>query len=146
MPATKLFWYDGGLKPSRPAELEDGRPMPAEANLYIGDKGKILGGTNDGRIIPESKMQQYKPPPQTLPRPALVGNLTTAEWIAACRGGERASCNFDVADLLTEVVLLGNIAIRTGKKLYWDADDMKITNDEGANEYIKQSYRSGWSL
>lgn len=146
MPAMKLFWYDGGLKPPRPTELEDGRPMPAEGNLYVGDKGKILGGTNDGRIIPDSKMQQYKVPPQTLRRPALGENLTTAEWIAACRGGEPASCNFDVADLLTEVVLLGNIAICSGKKLYWDGDNMKITNDEGANEYIKQPYRSGWSL
>ena len=146
MPAMKLFWYDGGLKPPRPTELEDGRPMPAEGNLYVGDKGKILGGTNDGRIIPESKMQQYRLPPQTLRRPAFGEHLTTAEWIAACRGGEPASCNFDVADLLTEVVLLGNIAIRTGKKLYWDGDNMKITNDEGANEYIKQPYRSGWSL
>jgi len=120
--------------------------MPAEGNLYIADKGKILGGTNDGRIIPDSKMQQYKPPPQTLRRPALGESLTTAEWIAACRGGEPASCNFDVADLLTEIVLLGNIAIRTGKKLYWDGDNMKIANDEGANKYVEQPYRSDWSL
>jgi len=142
MPPLKLFWYDGGLKPPRPKEFEDGRPWPDQGNLYVGDKGKILGGTRDGRIIPESKMKRYTPPRKTLPR----GSSVTGEWIAACKGGGPASCNFDVAGLITEVVLLGNIAIRTGKKLYWDAENMRITNDEGANKYIREPYRSGWSL
>lgn len=143
-PPVKLFWYDGGLRPPRPSELEDGRSWPSEGNLYVGEKGKILGNTNGGRIIPESKMARYKPPPVTLPRPAFKQNLTEAEWIAACRGGEPASCNFDVADLITEIVLLGNIAVRAGKKLYWDAENMKITNDTRANRYIRRPYRQGW--
>jgi predicted dehydrogenase len=146
MPPLRLTWSDGGIKPPRPSELEAGRPWPNEGNLYVGDKGKILGGTNDGRIIPDEKVKAYQLPPKTLPRPAFQGNLVTAEWIAACQGGQPASCNFDVAGLLTEVVLLGNIAIRTGKKLYWDAEKLKFTNDEDANKYIREPYRSGWSL
>jgi len=145
MPPVTLYWYDGGLKPPRPKELEEGRDWPAEGNLYVGDKGKILGNTNGGRIIPESKMQAYRLPPKTLPRPAFK-DLTTGEWIAACRGGEPASCNFDVGGLLAEIVLLGNIATRRDKKLYWDADPMKFTNDDEANQYIKEPYRAGWHL
>ena len=73
-------------------------------------------------------------------------NIATGEWIRACTGGERASCNFDVGGLLAEVVLLGNIAIRRSKKLYWDAANMRFTNDEEANKYVKEPYRDGWRL
>lgn len=73
-------------------------------------------------------------------------NIATGEWIAACRGGPKASCNFDVGSLLAEVVLLGNIAIRRGRKLTWDAAGMKFTNDEEANKYVQEPYRDGWRL
>jgi hypothetical protein len=142
MPPLKLFWYDGGVKPPRPSELESGRALPNQGNLYVGDRGKILGGTRDGRIIPESKARKYIAPPKTLRR----GGSVAGEWIAACKGGEPASCDFEVADLLTEVALLGNIAIRRARKLYWDAENMRITNDMDANKYIQEEYRSGWSL
>jgi hypothetical protein len=94
------------------------------------------------RIIPEEKMKAYKLPPKTLNR----RSGTWGEWVEAIRGGEPASCNFDWASILTEAVLLGNIAIRAGKKLDWDADNMRFTNDESANKYVKESYRPGWSL
>ena len=145
MEPVTVFWYDGGIKPPRPQELEKGRDWPNEGNLYVGDKGKILGGTNGGRIIPESKMQSYKRPPKTLPRSNFRNNAT-GEWIRACHGGERASCNFDVGGLLAEIVLLGNIAIRRGKKLHWDGPNMRFTNDEDANQYLREPYRAGWSL
>ena len=138
MPPLRLHWYDGGLKPPRPADLEEGRELPGEGNLYVGDKGMILGT----RIIPEAKMKAYKLPPKTLKR----RSGTWGEWIEAIRGGEPASCNFDWASILTEAVLLGNIAIRIGKKLDWDADNMRFSNDESANKYVKESYRPGWSL
>ena len=73
-------------------------------------------------------------------------NSIRDEWFAACKGREPAICNFDVAGPLTEMVLLGNIAIRTGKELCWDGENMRITNDKDANNYLKESYRSGWSL
>jgi len=138
MPPLRLYWYDGGLKPPRPAELESGRELPASGNMYIGDKGVILGN----RIIPEKKMNAYKLPPKTLER----RSGTWGEWVEAIRGGQEASCNFDWASILTEAVLLGNIAIRTGRTLSWDAENMKFANDSNANKYVKEPYRSGWSL
>ncbi len=145
-PPLTLTWYDGGLKPPQPAELEPDRSLPNQGNLYVGNKGKILGGTSDGRLIPESRMKQYGAPPKTAPRTTQRGSIIPSEWFAACRGGQAASCNFDVAGLLTEVVLLGNIAIRSGKKLLWDAQQMRFTNDENANRYLRATYRSGWTL
>jgi len=145
MPPVAVHWYDGGIKPPRPSELEEARPWPDEGNLYVGSKGMILGNTDSGRIIPESKMQSYKLPPKTLPR-SNFKNIATGEWVRACHGGEPASCNFDVGGLLAEVVLLGNIAIRRGKKLSWDAANMRFTNDTEANNYIREPYRNGWSL
>lgn len=145
MPPVTLYWYDGGIKPLRPSELEDNRDWPEEGNLYVGSKGKILGYVDNGRIIPESKMQSYTPPPKTLPRSSYK-NIATGEWISACRGGPKASCHFDIGGLLAEVVLLGNIAIRRGRKLYWDAAGLKFTNDEEANKYVREPYRDGWRL
>ncbi len=144
MPPVTLYWYDGGLKPPKPSEMGD-RNWPDQGTLYVGTKGKILGDTGGGRIIPESKMQAYKLPPKTLPR-VHYKEMATGEWITACQGGEPASCNFDVGGLLAEVVLLGNIAIRTGKKLNWDGPAMRFTNNDEANNYVKEPYRDGWHL
>ena len=146
LPPVTLSWYDGGLMPARPPELEEGRRMgEVDDNLLVGDKGRILGH----RLIPESKMQEYKKPPKTLPR--SPGHHQ--EWINACKGGAPAGSNFDVAGPLAEVVLLGNIAVRMyqklyekGVKLYYDGPNMKITNLPEANEYIRSEYRKGWSL
>jgi hypothetical protein len=138
MPPVKLIWYDGGLMPERPEELEPGRPMRDNGMLLVGDKGKLL----DGRLIPELKMKEYKRPPKTLPR--SIGHYE--EWIEACKGGQPAGSNFDNAGPLTEVVLLGNLSVRTGKKLNWDGTNMVVTNRSEANEYIHRQYRKGWTL
>ncbi|UCG49976.1 MAG: Gfo/Idh/MocA family oxidoreductase [Phycisphaerales bacterium] len=138
MPPLRLVWYDGGLKPPRPPQLEPGRQLPNSGNMYIGDKGVIL----ENRIIPEQKMSAYKLPPKTLTR----RSGTWGEWVEAIRGGQEAACNFEWASVLAEAVLLGNIAIRTGKPLNWDAGQMKFTNNDPANEYVRPKYRSGWSL
>ena len=87
-------------------------------------------------------MLAYTQPPQSLPR--SIGHAQ--EWITACKGGQPAESNFDYAGPMTETVLLGNIAIRTGKKLYWDSDNMRITNIPEANVYLHRLYREGWSL
>jgi len=142
MPPCRVVWYDGGIKPPRPAELEDGRNLHGSGNLYVGTKGKILGGTDDGRIIPESKMKAYVPPARTL----KSRSGTWGEWVEAIRGGEPAGCNFDWAAYITAAVLLGNIAIRTGKTLDWDARTRRFTNYEPANEFLKEPYRGNWSL
>jgi predicted dehydrogenase len=138
MPPLRLVWYDGGLKPPRPKQLEAGRELPDSGNLYIGDKGAIL----DSRIVPEEKMKAYKLPPKTLPR----RSGTWGEWIEAIRGGEPAGCHFEWASVLTETVLLGNIAIRAGRRLEWDADGTRFTNHDSANQYVQEAYHNGWSL
>jgi predicted dehydrogenase len=137
LPPVKLTWYDGGLKPPRPADLEPGRRT--SSHIYIGDKGTLMGH----RLIPESKMQAYGVPPKTLAR--SVGH--DKEWVDACRGGPAAGSDFvEHAGLLTETCQLGNVALRAGKKLDWDGPNMKITNDEHANQFLHREYREGWSL
>jgi hypothetical protein len=145
MPPVKLHWYDGGLKPPRPEELEPGRKVADNGTIFVGDKGKIICGCygESPRLIPETKMQAYKQPPKTIPR--VVGSHEQ-NWVAACKGGEPACSNFDYAGLFTEVVLLGNVAIRTPEKLTWDGPNMKCTNVPQANEYVNTQYRDGWSL
>ena len=146
MPPLKLTWYDGGLMPARPEELKEGlRFGNADDNLFIGDKGKMLGH----RLIPEAKSKEYGRPPRVLPR--SPGHHK--EWINACKGGEPAGSNFDVSGPLTEVVLLGNVALRMGQqlyekglKLYYDGPNMKVTNLPEANKYIRSEYREGWVL
>jgi len=147
MPPLKLYWYDGGLRPPIPDELEPGRAMGDAFGgaIYVGSKGKIVTGSHGAsgcRLIPETAMQVYEKPAKTIPR--SPGHHK--EWLDACKGGAPALSNFDFAGPMTETVLLGNIALLTGKKLYWDAEKMKITNDEEANQYLHRTYREGWSL
>jgi hypothetical protein len=137
MPPVTLTWYDGGLKPATPKELEPGRGIGDM--IYIGEKGTMMGY----RLIPESAMKKFGRPPKMLPR--SVGHHK--EWIDACRGGPPAGANFvDHAGLLTEVCLLGNVALRAGKKLAWDGPAMKVTNDQQANQFLRRQYRQGWGL
>jgi len=143
MPPVKIYWYSGGIYPWRPTELERERNFPTQGGLYIGDKGKILAPHGAGpRLIPESKMKGFKPPQPSLPR----GLNHHEEWLQACKGGPKALANFDYAGPLTEVILLGNVAIRTGKKLIWDGPNMKVTNIPEANQHLSRQYRQGWKL
>jgi predicted dehydrogenase len=146
MPGVKLTWYDGGLMPPRPAELEEGRRMGSGNGgvLFVGEKGKLMCGcyAKNPRLIPETRMQQFQRPAKTIPR--VEGHHQ--DWIRACKGGKPASSNFDYSGPLTEVVLLGNVAIRSGKGLEWDGENMRVTNIPGANEYVRREYRSGWVL
>ena len=132
--------------PPRPEELEPGRKIGDNGAILIGDKGKILHGSHGAggaRIIPETKMKEYKQPPKTIER----SNGHYADWIEACKGGKPASSNFDYGGPLTEMVLLGVLAMRMqNRQLEWDPVNMEITNDEEANALINPPYRMGWSL
>jgi predicted dehydrogenase len=138
--AVTVAWWDGGLKPPRPEELEPGRKFGEGDWLYIvGDKGKVY----DHRLIPESRAKEVGKPPQVLPR--SPGHYQ--EWVNACKGGPAAGSNFvDHAAHLAEVVLLGNVAIRTKEKLLWDGLAMRVTNHEPANALLQPPYRQGWTL
>jgi len=145
MPPVKVTWYDGGMRPPRPEELEDGRQVGDNGKLFIGDKGKML----DERIIPETKMKEYGKPKQLLDR--SPGHHI--EWIEACKGGKPAGSNFDHAGPLAEAVLLGNVALRpelkeigNRKKLLWDPEKFEITNMPEANQFLRREYREGWTL
>ncbi|HWI58295.1 MAG TPA: Gfo/Idh/MocA family oxidoreductase [Bacillota bacterium] len=148
MPSVKLHWYDGGLLPARPEELEeDERNLdPEDGIIFVGDKGKMLvtgWGGEHPRLIPERRNQEYKRPPQTLPR--SVGHHQ--EWIEACKGGATPRSNFDFAGPLTEAVLLGAACVRNGgEKLVWDSANLKITNLPEANKFLHYEYRKGWGL
>ena len=138
--AFSITWWDGGMTPPRPVELEAERSFgEGDWLLVVGDKGKLLGH----RLIPESKSREIGAPPRVLDR--SPGHYK--EWIDACKGGKPAGSNFvDHAAHLAEVVLLGNIAIRTNKKLLWDGDNLRFTNSDEANRLINPPYRDGWSL
>jgi predicted dehydrogenase len=137
MPPVRVIWYDGGLQPPCPLELSGGE-MPQEGVLYLGEKGKMLGS----RPLTETARQQAADVPRTLERRGGIWQ----EWIGACRGGEPAGCNFQWAGPLTEFVLLGNIALRTGQVLEFDENAHKFTNSEEANQLLAEEYRSGWTL
>ena len=151
MPPVKFTWYDGGLKPSRPEELEAARPFKGEGEeedeglLFVGDHGKILCGFNGShpKLIPESRMAAYQPPPHTLPRSS--GN--EREWLDACKGGKvKPGGNFEFEGKVTETLLLGNVATRLGQKFSWDHATSKANNSDLAQKYIQPERRSGWEL
>jgi len=146
-PPVKLTWYDGRLLPPIPDALEKGRRIPDSGAFIIGDKGCMMHGSHGAgglRIIPETKMQQYKRPPETLPR---VKDGHEGDWIRACKDGKPASSTFEYGGALTETILLGVVAIRAkDQKLYWDAENLKFTNNDAANELLQIQYRDGWHL
>ncbi len=146
-PSVMLHWYDGGLLPSRPDELEPDRPLKREDGiLFVGDKGKMLvegWGGEHPRLIPERRNKEYQRPPKTLPR--SIGHH--AEWVRACKTGSPTRSNFDFAGPLTEAVLLGSVCVHYGgDRLDWDSKRLKITNEPEANALLHYPYRQGWTL
>jgi hypothetical protein len=146
IPAFDLFWYDGGMKPFIPDELkEDGRDMPEEGMMFVGDRGKILGGFRgeDPEIIPSRLMKAYQGE-KKLPEGEQERRSDT--WVAAIRQDMESPGSFRYAGTVTETINLAAVALRAGKKVEYDSSIMKITNDESANRYLKREYRRGWEL
>jgi len=148
MPAMKLYWYDGGLRPERPDELREDEELDAEDGvIFVGDRGKMLitgWGGQRVRLLPASLDKDYQRPPKTLPRSK---NGHYHEWIDACKTGAETRSNFGFSGPLTEAVHLGTACIRNGgSQLIWDSDAMKFTNDSDANQLVHYEYRKGWSL
>ncbi len=146
-PPVKLHWYDGGLLPARPDELDGERDLdPEDGILFVGDRGKMLvegWGGERPRLLPEKRHQEYQRPPKTLPR--SMGHYE--EWIKACKDGAPTASNFGFAGPLTEAVLLGSVCVRNGgQKLDWDSAALKVTNSDEANALLHYEYRAGWEL
>ncbi|MCC7339439.1 MAG: Gfo/Idh/MocA family oxidoreductase [Bryobacterales bacterium] len=121
----------------------DARKPTSNGSLFIGDKGMLTTGTygEDTRLIPVSKMADYKFPAKSLTRSPGHYN----DWIRACKGGEQACSNFNIAAPFVEWMLLGVAAIRTEGKLEYDPAKMRFTNNESANKYLKPIVRKGWT-
>jgi len=141
-----LHWYSGTEKIPRPKDLEEGRNPVDTGAIVIGDKGTIMYGSHGAggvRIIPEAKMKAYKLPEKKIPR--VPGHHQ--DWLEAIRKGTKAGSDFSYGGPLTEIALLGVIAIKfPGTKLHWDAQAVQFTNCPEANAFINPPYRQGWSL
>ena len=146
LPPVKLTWYEGTRAP-RPAELEDGRRMGDGQGgvIFKGSKGTLMCGTygNGARLIPESRMKGFTPPPKTLPRVKVSHEM---DFVTNCKAGTHAGADFSYSGPLTEICQLGNVAKRVDARILWDAENLKVTNVPKANKYVRTEYRKGWSL
>jgi predicted dehydrogenase len=132
---------------TREGKAERNRRRSVETGAYVyGDKGVIMYGSHGAggvRIIPEEKMKAYKLPEKKIPR----AREHHADWLAAIREGRKAGSDFSYGGPLTEIAMLGVIALKMpGTKLEWDAANARFTNSEEANQHISPPYRKGWSL
>ena len=145
-PAVKLVWYDGGLMPPRPEELGDRRVDPGGGVLYVGTRGKMIQDTygSNPRLIPVERHNEYGAPPERLPR--VPHQSHEMNWVNAIKGTDEISCPFSYASHLTEIMLLGVVALRANTKLHYDGANMRVTNSAEANEYLTRTYRAGYSL
>ena len=138
MPPLKLTWFDGGLKPPRPDAMPEGEELGDGRTLYVGDEGIMVNGT----IFPEERARDFGTPDPWMAR--SPGHVE--EWFREIAGGPQAGANFEIASLVTEVVLLGNIALRVPGKLRWDPEAFAFKNSDEATQRLRGDYRAGWSL
>ena len=136
--------YDIANLPPPPPDFEPDRKLPSNGSMFLGEKGTILvTDTSSPRLVPESRMKDFKQPAPFIPRV----RDHKIEWLEAIKGGKPASSNFpDYGSHLAEVVLLGNVAIRAGKKIEWDGASLKATNCPEADQYVRREYRRGWEF
>jgi hypothetical protein len=144
LPGFDLFWYDGGMKPQTPEVLDrDGKELPSEGMMFVGDKGIILGGFRNEKpvLLPESLMKQY----------GAANQQESVErgddiWIDAFKEKRQSPGSFLYASAVSETINLGAVALRTRKKILYDSAKMDITNVPEANRYLRREYRKGWEL
>lgn len=156
LPAVKMSWLDGGLMPARPDVLPDNVKLDGGGGvIFHGEKGILVHETyaSNPKIYPQNLMEEAQKVPKTYFRVATgelpgSGALHRMNWINAIRGKEKATCPFEYASRLTETMLLGVVAMKTGQsvKLYYDGEKGVITNNSDANQYLQREYRQGWSL
>jgi predicted dehydrogenase len=158
MPPVRLVWYDGGMLPPRPDELGDEMITDKSGNLvyrnevnkdggvmFIGSKGKLTHETYgwNPRLLPTSLAESYGTPKRVLPR---IETTHEMNWVQAAKGQAEPSSPFSYAARLVEVMLLGVVSLRARSKIYYDADNMRITNLPWANDLLKRDYRDGFKL
>ncbi|MGH7224934.1 MAG: Gfo/Idh/MocA family oxidoreductase [Gemmataceae bacterium] len=154
MPACKLVWHEGkrdGQKNLPPKELLHGEKPPGSGSLLVGQKGVLYSPDDYGArylLLPKKDFEGFKKPAKRLPRNGRGDGGMKEEWVRAIMENkpEIAYSNFDFAGLLTETILLGNVAMRAGKKLEWDGENMKFPNYPNAEKLLHFEYRKGWTL
>ena len=144
LPPFELIWYDGGMKPPTPDELEGGT-LAREGMMFVGDKGKIIAGfrCEEPKLLPDSKMKSFLGGKEA---PKEVVENGEKYWINAFKTKTQSPGSFLNATAVTETILLGAVALRARKRVDYDSANMKITNDEGANKFLVREYRNGWEL
>lgn len=135
---VKLTWYDGDHIPKEVS----GQRVPGSGVMFVGTEGKMFADYGSYRLFPQEKFAGFKPPAQTIPK--SVGHHQ--EWIDACKNGTPTTCNFGYSGPLTETVLLGNVAYRTGKALEWNAETLEALNAPEAGKFVRKEYRPGWEV
>ena len=165
LPPVTLTWTHG----SQPPPVFAGNDFPKWAwGVFVGTEGMLLASYGQRMLWPEKKFADFEPPEPSIPpsigaeiglrapwvaayknhpdwrRTAEVGHR--AEWIAACKTGSPTGCNFGASGPISEAVMLGSVAYRTGAKLDWDADNLRVANSPEANALLRKKYRSGWTL
>jgi hypothetical protein len=139
-PPVKLVWHQGENKP---AIWKDGAiPKWGDGCLFIGAKGMVLADYGRYLLLPEKDFAGFRGPAPTIPR--SPGHY--AEWIEACKTGKPTSADFQYSGWLTEANHLGNVAYRVGKKLEWDAENLRASNAPEAKPFLHREYRKGWEL
>jgi hypothetical protein len=150
-PGVKFHWSDGGrhhelVKSTRVKSGKDGKLQSlAEWGLgilFVGDKGMLAADYGRRILLPEDQFAGFKAPTPSIPQ--SIGHWN--EWAQACKTGGKTTCNFDYSGALTETILLGIVAYRTGTPLKWDAKSLKVTNSMKAQELVRKEYRKGWGL
>ena len=155
LPALTVHWYDGGMKPHRPVELDNSMRMPGSGLLFVGEKGKLMAGYGGGNpfgrsrrglagglLLPEKKFRDFEQPAKTMRR----CSDHYREWTQACKTGGRTVCPVEFGCEMTEMALLGALALRTRRPLEWNEKEARVTNYEQANTLVDPPYRTGWSL
>jgi predicted dehydrogenase len=144
-PAVRMTWYDGGLMPASPAGMPANQRLPDNGVLYVGSKGVMYHGSHGGmpQVLPGELHEAAQKVPKSMER--SPGHYE--EWVAACKGGPRPRSRFDYAGPLTEIVLLGCLALRAaGRRLEWDSEHLRVKNVAELNQFVRAEYRKGWSL
>ena len=142
-PAVKVYWYDGGKKPGMPSKIFQ-RDEMFRCAIFTGDKGFLIADYGYRVLMLKGDMTHFKSPQPHELIPPSTGHHQ--EWIIGCKTGKPTLCNFDYSGALIEHNLLALVAYRVGKKLRWDAKNLKATNYSKADRYIRKTYRRGWVL
>lgn len=150
MPPVKVYWLDGRLLPPlHDIMVESGTKFGSNGALFIGEKGLIMHGSHGAgglRLLPESLRKEYKQPQEKIPRVPGGQGGHAQDWVRACKDGKPASSSFEYGGPLTEMILLGVLALQVkDQRLYWDPEKLEVNSDE-ANRIIKPAFRKGWTL